>query len=272
MKSQDNRSFILALALSFLVIVVWNYFVGVPAANKPKEIAQQQQQAQGTPLGANQSQPGASTAPGTVAPGAAAPGAAAPGVPGVAPVESRDTVLARSPRVRIDTPSIAGSIALTGGRIDDIALKRYREQVNPNSPQIVLFSPSGAANAYYAEFGWVPAPGSTPVALPNAQTVWTADGNMLTTAKPVTLSFDNGQGLIFKRTIAVDDRAMFTVTDAVENKGDAAANLLPYGLISRHGTPHTLGYYILHEGLIGVPGEQGLQGEQGVQGPSGQQR
>ncbi|MGL4322417.1 MAG: membrane protein insertase YidC, partial [Beijerinckiaceae bacterium] len=250
MKSQDNRSFFLALALSFLVIVVWNYFVGVPAANKPKEIAQQQQSAQNTPL-ANSTTPqpnaGVATAPGI-------PGAA------LAPVaEPRDAVLARTKRVAIDTPAIAGSIALTGGRIDDIALKRYREQVNPQSPQIVLFSPSGAASPYYAEFGWVQAPGAPATALPNATTVWTADGATLTPDKPVTLTWDNGQGLTFKRTIAVDAKAMFTVTDAVDNKGAAATSLLPYSLISRHGTPPTLGYYILHEGLIGVPGDKGLQ-------------
>lgn len=252
MKSQDNRSFILALALSFLVIVAWNYFVGVPAANKPKEAAQQQQAAQNTPLGTT-------GAPQPSAGASSTPGAAAPGAPGVTLAEARETVLARSPRVTIDTPTIAGSIALTGGRIDDIALKRYREQVDPKSPQIVLFSPSGTSNAYYAEFGWVQAPGSAAIALPNAQTVWTADATTLTPAKPLTLTWDNGQGLLFKRTIAVDERAMFTVTDAVENKGAAATSLLPYGLISRHGVPPTLGYYILHEGLIGVAGEQGLQ-------------
>ncbi|MGL4810443.1 MAG: membrane protein insertase YidC [Beijerinckiaceae bacterium] len=249
MNKQDNRSFILALALSFVVIMGWNYFVGVPAANKPKEIAQQQQAAQNTPL-ANQTGQPTATAGGATAPGSINP---------VAAVEPREAVLARSARVRIDTPTISGSIALMGGRLDDISLKRYREQVNPASPNIVLFSPSGSANPYYAEFGWVPAPGMPAIALPNASTVWTADSQTLTPEKPVTLSWDNGQGLMFKRAIAIDDKAMFTVTDTVENKGGAPATLLPYGLISRHGVPPTLGYYILHEGLIAVAGEQGLQ-------------
>jgi YidC/Oxa1 family membrane protein insertase len=75
----------------------------------------------------------------------------------------------------------------------------------------------------------------------------------------VTLTFDNGQGLVFRRAISIDERAMFTVKDTVENRGAAPVTLYPYGLVSRYGKPATLGYYVLHEGLIGVLGDQGLQ-------------
>src|SRR4029078_5155688 len=74
-----------------------------------------------------------------------------------APVVSRDTAIAATPRVKIDTPRLVGSISLTRARIDDLALGKCRETVDPTSPAVVLYSPSNAASPYYAEFGWVPA-------------------------------------------------------------------------------------------------------------------
>src|SRR5213078_3341057 len=85
-------------------------------------------------------------------------------------------------------------------------------------------------------------------------TKWTAAGGPLTPTAPVTLSWDNGAGLVFTRTITIDENYMFTVRDAVRNGGNTPVNLLPYALISRTGTPQVAGYYILHEGLIGELG------------------
>ena len=170
--------------------------------------------------------------------------------------ETREAALASSPRVAIDTPSIAGSINLRGGRIDDVSLKNYRETVDPKSPIIVLLSPTGAQNPYYAEFGWI---GAQAGSLPNQNTVWTADKTSLTPGSPVTLTWQNEQGLVFRRTISVDDKFMFAVKDAVENRGTAPVTLQSYSLVSRHGRPVTLGYYVLHEGMIGVLGDEGLQ-------------
>ena len=125
----------------------------------------------------------------------------------------------------------------------------------------MLFSPSGAPNAFYAEFGWVPAAG-TNAAMPGPETVWKQQSSgALGVGHPVTLTYDNGQGLVFTRTISVDDRYLFTVKDDVANNGGHAVTLFPYALISRHGTPQVQGYYILHEGLIGVMGDQGFQDE-----------
>jgi YidC/Oxa1 family membrane protein insertase len=178
------------------------------------------------------------------------------------PAATREAVIGSSPRIAINTPRLGGSIDLKGGRIDDLTLTQYRETIDPASPPIVLFSPSGAPGAYYAEFGWVvPASGSN-AAMPGPNTVWTQHGSgTLGVGHPVTLTYDNGQGLVFTRTISVDDRYLFTVRDEVANKGDSAVTLFPYALISRHGTPQVQGYYILHEGLIGMMGDQGLQEE-----------
>src|SRR5262249_16837107 len=150
-------------------------------------------------------------------------------------------------------------IALKGGRIDDLALVKFRETVDPKSPPVVLLSPSGTADPFYAEFGWTGAAG-TNVKLPTSETVWKQDGSgTLSVGHPVKLSYDNGEGLEFHRTISVDDKYVFTIKDEVSNKSGNAVSLYPYALISRHGTPQTAGYYILHEGLIGVLGDSGLQ-------------
>ncbi|MBN9453432.1 MAG: membrane protein insertase YidC [Bosea sp.] len=246
---EDNRNLLLAIVMSVVVLLGWQFFYGVPQMEKQKQAAQQaqSQQAPGTsgsaPAPSTPGQPTGSAAPGTTAP---------------QQIGTREQALAASPRVKIDTPKIAGSLSLTGARIDDVSLKAYRETVDPKSANIVLLSPVGGPNAYYSDFGWVAAPG-TAVSLPNATTVWTADSQTLTPAKPVTLSWDNGQGLTFKRIVSVDDNAMFTIRDEVENKGSTAVTLFPYGQIVRQGKPTTLGYYVLHEGLVGNLGEQGLQ-------------
>jgi YidC/Oxa1 family membrane protein insertase len=150
---------------------------------------------------------------------------------------------------------------LRGARIDDLALRQYRETVDPKSPAIVLLAPAATPHPFYAEFGWVAAAGAT-TKLPNADTVWRQQGSgSLTADRPLTLVYDNGEGLEFRRVISVDVNFMFEIEDQVVNKTAAPVTLFPYALISRHGTPTTLGYYIMHEGLIGVMGEQGLKEE-----------
>jgi YidC/Oxa1 family membrane protein insertase len=178
------------------------------------------------------------------------PGVSAPKVVAASAAESRAAAIAGQPHIKIDTPRLHGSIALTGARFDDLTLATYHETVDPKSPEVVLLSPPGTANPYLAEFGWVAAdPGS--VKLPGPQTVWKASGGPLTPSTPVTLTWDNGQGLTFTRMISVDSYYMFTVGDAVRNTGAAAVALLPYALVSRTGTPQVAGYYILFEGLLG---------------------
>ncbi|MBM3569645.1 MAG: membrane protein insertase YidC, partial [Alphaproteobacteria bacterium] len=172
-------------------------------------------------------------------PAAAAPAAAAPATQQVA-----------TPRAAIDGPRLRGSISLVGGRIDRIVLKGYRETVSRASPEIVLFEPPGAPHPYFAEFGW--SGGADAPALPNATSLWRADGDRLTADRPLTLTFDNGQGLVFTRRFEIDANFMFTVTNTVENKGDKPATAHPYALLSRTGTPPTQGFYILHEGPLGV--------------------
>jgi YidC/Oxa1 family membrane protein insertase len=247
----DNRNFIIAIALSICVLVGWEYFIGSP---------QREAAVQDTPADS------VTAAPGAVAPGTQAPGAQ-PQTPGVAqpaavtaPAATREEALARSQRVAIDTPRVRGSISLTGARVDDLSLKDYRETVERSSSNIVLLSPVGSAHPYYAEFGWVGSQGTPATALPTASTVWTQEGTgTLTPDTPITLTWDNGQGLTFRRQISVDRDYLFTVKDSVTNAGTADVQLFPYALVSRHGLPQTAGYYILHEGMIGFLGDDKLE-------------
>jgi YidC/Oxa1 family membrane protein insertase len=208
----------------------------------------------------------ANTAPSSEAqpsgsPTASLPGAPAAATPPGAPVtttaETVSAALAANPRVIIDTASIGGSIDLKGARIDDIVLKDYHETVDPKSPNVRLFSPPGAPDAYWAETGFV-SPGGV-AKTPNLDTLWTADRQTLTPTQPVTLTWDNGAGLVFKRVVAVDDKYMFTVTDSVVNSGPSPATVQPYALILRHGRPNVAGYSVLHEGFVGVIGDGGVQ-------------
>jgi YidC/Oxa1 family membrane protein insertase len=255
----DNRNTILAVILSGLVLIAWQYFYNMPQMERQR--AQQQAQAE-LNKPAPQPTPG-STTPGSTAPGSTTPqpGAAPAAGQGAAaqPVVSRDAAIAASPRIKIETPRLSGSIALKGARVDDLSLEKFRDTVDPKSPAIVLFSPSNTAHPYYAEFGWVGASGST-AKLPDRDTVWQQEGSGdLTPSNPVTLKYDNGEGLTFRRTISIDDKYLFTIKDDVSNIGSAPVTLYPFALISRHGTPEVSGYYILHEGLIGYLGDQGLQ-------------
>jgi YidC/Oxa1 family membrane protein insertase len=243
----DQRNLVAAIALSLAILLAFDYFIGGPQRERTRQEALQRQQTQVTAPAT----PGLSAVP--------APGAVAPGVPG-APAAStqaaakpagRDDILAQSKRVPVITPRLNGSINLTGGRLDDLLLARYRTEVKAGSPNIVLFSPQGAPEPYYADFGWVS--GSGPgIKLPGGDAVWQADRAELRPGQPLTLTWDNGEGLRFRRVFAVDDQYLFTVTQAVENRGEQPVTLHPYALVSRHGTPKTLGFFILHEGPLGV--------------------
>jgi len=250
----ENRNTILAVILSGLVLIAWQYFYNIPQMERQR--VQQQAQTELQKKSAPASQPSNSASP---APQAGSAPANAPPTAANAPVVDRNTALAASARIKIETPTMIGSISLKGTRIDDLSLEKFRETVDPKSPPIVLFSPSSTASPYYSEFGWVPTEGST-VRLPDQNTVWQQENiGALTPSSPVVLKYDNGEGLTFRRTISVDDRYLFTVKDEVTNTGTAPVTLYHYALISRGGTPPVSGYSILHEGLIGYLGDKGLQ-------------
>ena len=248
MGQQDQKNLFLAIVLS-LAILLGFQFVFPP--EPPLEVPQSSEQTAGQSTGQAGTAPTAAPGSGTDSLIPTIPGA--PVIPGVTAAQSRGELLAATPRVLIETPKLKGSISLTGGRLDDLVLTELRETLEEGSPNIVLLSPFGTATPYYAEFGW--SGGDESITKPDATTVWSADQTSLTPQQPVTLSWENGQGLRFEKTFEVDENYMFTVRQRVVNNSEQTVSLLPYGLINRTGTPEILGFYILHEGLVGVLNE-----------------
>ena len=237
----EGGNLIAAMVLCLAVLVGWQYFFVSPQLERQRQAAEQAaKQAETTPATA-------------AAPGApAVPGAPTTAQPSGQPLPREAVLAASGARLTFENAKVDGSIRLTGAQIDNLRLKDYRETVDPKSPEIVFLTPTGSLGATFAEIGWTRAPGSaTPV--PDANTVWTIEGGAtLTPATPVTLTWANGQGLLFKRRIALDDNYMFTVTDTVENQSTAPVTLYPYAVVAREGEPKHQANWILHEGLVGV--------------------
>ena len=242
----DKKNMIIAIALSAAIIFGWQFFYEMPRQEKLRaahEAAQaelaQQQAASGNAT---------TTAPATTSSNAAT--ATAPGDANVAQQLPREQALTQSARVAIDAPKLKGSVALKGGRIDDLVLKNYRETIAADSPNVVLLTPANSLHGYIAETGWVAGNG---VATPGPETMWQAQGSTLTPQSPLTLTWDNGAGLTFTRKISIDDGYMFKVEDSVANNGGAVASLAPYSRVVRFGLPPSPSQtYVLHEGPMGV--------------------
>ena len=244
----DQKNLILAIVASVAILLAYQMFFEKP--RHEQQAAQQAAQQQAKPATAQSPVEAGKSATGAPQLGVDMSGAAAKPVDLVA---ERAAALKSVPRIRINSPDLTGSIALKGARIDDVSLKKYRVELDPHSAMVELLHPVGTSQAYYAEFGWIGEPAGK-IKMPDRNTLWTADHEEVSPGNPVVLRWDNGAGLIFEQQIALDKDYMFTVTQRVRNAGTAAANLLPYGLISRTGTPETLNFYILHEGLLGVIG------------------
>ena len=229
----DQKNLILAIVISVAIILGFQFFYEMPRMREAQQLAEQQ---------AATSQPatgGATTAP-------AAPGSA----PSLGAADAGAAVADAGPRVKIDNGRLHGSLAVRGSRIDSVTLADYRETVDPNSPEVVLLRPAGNPDAYFAEFGWVAADPGT--AVPGGDTPWQTSSELLSPSSPAEMTWDNGAGLVFTKKMGIDENFMFAASRSVTNNTAAPVTLHPYALISRWGEPATMGFYILHEGPIGV--------------------
>lgn len=242
-----NRSFFIAIGLSFAVLIAWQFLHVAPkqAALQQKQIsAQELSQQQSAPSTANfyDSAPTHESIP--ITDNKMTP-------------EIRNTVLAQTNRIAIKTNELEGSINLVGAQFDDLLLKKYRMTVDKASPEIALLNPKGFTATYLAEFGFTSS--SLPKKfLPQSDTQWQIEGNntTLTPSTPVTLIYNNGQGQIFRRTLSVDNHYMFTIEDSISNEGDKPIYLSPYARVARAAPPEdTNATYLLHEGMIAIAGD-----------------
>lgn len=236
----QNKNLILATALSFIVILVWFVLFPPPEPDAPLE-GSLTEQADGSESIAIPAAPESSSP---------APLATQP--------ETTTPTLENAPRVSIETPRLTGSVSLVGGRIDDLKLKDYRTTLETDATIVTMLSPQGTNDAYYALQGWAAGTGIEPTSVPGPATEWSLSaGNTLAVDDPITLTWDNGNGQIFKRTIAVDSNYMFSLTQSVANNGSDAVTLAPYGMVVQHTTPDDLeNFFILHEGAVGMADEE----------------
>ena len=237
----ENRNMILAISLSMAVLFGWQVFVVGPELEQ--EAALQQQIAEQEAAAAAEAAAALNEAPKADLSGDA--GGATPGVS-----SSTEATAVAAPRITIDAPLVSGSISLAGLRVDDVMLKAYRETQDADSDNIQFLLKTDTDRPFFAEFGWASSDADQP--MPTADSVWTASSMLLAPGAPVTLSWDNGKGLTFRRQLAINDDYMITVDDSVDSSLSTPLTLFPYGLVRRHGTPPTTGIYILHEGALGV--------------------
>ena len=227
--NSDNRNLLLAVALSMAVLFGWQILVVGPEMEK--EAAQQQVLAEQKEEQAAAEKPRTGAMPTTMD-------------------ETAKTIADTAKRIVIDAPLVSGSFSLQGARIDDVVLTDYRETQEAGSENIHFLKKINGNNPFFAEFGWaVP---DTLQPMPAADTLWAASGDVLSPATPVTLTWNNGNGLVFTRTIAINDDYILTFDDTIASSLDTALTVFAYGLVRRHGTPPTSGIYILHEGALGV--------------------
>jgi YidC/Oxa1 family membrane protein insertase len=248
MQDDNNKNMILATVLSMLVLLVWFYFFPPEQPQTPvvDQVAQSDTGVASVPLASGDT-------------------ALAPSI-ATTTAETREIALTKTDRLPIKTDRLEGSISLTGARIDDLKLLDYNVRLNDTSEKVTLLSPAGGPSAYYILHGFSPAGALSFEDVPTANTVWSIEnGQTLTTNTPVTLKWDNGKGLTFRRTISVDADYMFAINQSVENNTSGDIALAPYGLIAQKGPiaraaygrkeSSTSGVYILHEGIVSQNGE-----------------
>ena len=230
----NNKNLLLATALSFLVIFAW-FLLFPPEPYEPEPEPDQLVDDGSTESADTGAETATAPPPDDTLPGAiAAPDAD------------------QAARIPIRTGRLNGSMSVVGGRIDDLSLNDYNVRLNDPTEKVVLLSPTASVDPYYVLYGWSPGGDLGFDDVPGANTRWEIESGTtsLNEFSPVTLRWDNGRGLVFRRQIEVDEDYLFTITQSVENNGNQSVRLAPYGIVARHGEPEVIGFYILHEGVV----------------------
>jgi YidC/Oxa1 family membrane protein insertase len=232
MHPQDKRNLIIFGVLSLLLWLSYDHFILQPKMEKMRAAQEVQEQKVKAEL-------------------------ATGNIPEIVAEAPRDEVLqnTKTDRIELKNDLIFGSVNLTGARIDDVALTNHFKTIEREENAVVL-SPTGTPHPKYVEQGWVASDAS--IQLPNSQTKWQKiAGDILSPNNPVTLAWDNGQGLRFEKVISVNDDYKFTIIDRVINNSSQNVTLFPYGLVAQRGVPEEfLGRWIVHEGPIAYFGDE----------------
>ena len=168
---------------------------------------------------------------------------------------TRSNTINKTKRVKIENENIRGSLSLQGAIIDDIIFKNYKETLNSEN-KVIFLNPKNSSKEYFIETGWASG-GNEKIKLPLGDTIWKVKGNStLTPNNPVTIEWDNGDGLIFTKKIDLDEKFLFKITQSIKNTSNKSFQFYPYAQITRKGKPEGRQIYILHEGFLGVFGEE----------------
>jgi len=168
---------------------------------------------------------------------------------------TRNDVINNTNRIKLENENIKGSISLKGAIIDDIIFKNYNETLNGTN-KVIFLNPKNSSEEYFIETGWASG-GNEKIKLPLGDTIWKVKGNSkLTPNNPVTIEWDNGEGLIFTKKIELDEKFLFRITQGIKNNSNKSFQFYPYAQITRGGKPEGMQIYILHEGFLGVFGEE----------------
>ena len=227
----EGRNVLLAIVLSTVVLIVWATFFEAPIVEQPSEQKQITKNEDASSPSIDEDQKNL-----------------------VAEI-TRDELVGNTKRIKVENENIKGSISLQGAIIDDIIFKNYNETLNGEN-KVIFLNPKNSSEEYFIETGWASG-GNEKIKLPLGDTIWKVKGNStLTPNNPVTIEWDNGEGLVFTKKIELDEKFLFKITQGIKNNSNKSFQFYPYAQITRGGKPEGMQIYILHEGFLGVFGEE----------------
>jgi len=227
----ETRNVLLAVILSTIVLVFWGTFFEAPIVEQPSEDKQITKNEDASSPSIDEGQKNLVTE------------------------ITRDELVGDTKRIKVENENIKGSISLQGAIIDDIIFKNYKETLNSEN-KVIFLNPKNSSEEYFIETGWASG-GNEKIKLPLGDTIWKVKGNStLTPNNPVTIEWDNGEGLIFTKKIELDEKFLFKITQGIKNNSNKSFQFYPYAQITRGGKPEGMQIYILHEGFLGVFGEE----------------
>lgn len=224
----DTKNVLMAVVLSTIVLVFWATFFEPPPVDR--QIAEKQ-------ITKNEE-------------------ASSPSIEEAEAIKeiSRSETIKSVDRIKLENKNIVGSISLEGGIIDDVSFKNYKESLESDE-EVIFLNPKSSEKGYYIETGWA-ASGSEKAKLPLDNTIWKIKGNkLLKPNNPIILEWDNNEGLIFTKKIELDEKFLFKITQNIKNNSNKSFQFFPYAQITRNYRPEITPIYILHEGFIGVFGD-----------------